>query len=74
MLYSVWPSPSSDVSISLGTGDLELHFANKRATSLPGDGETEYTMHATIHLITYYTLPEVHILCVGIAKADTCLS
>ena len=29
--------------ISLGTGDLELYFANKHATSLPGDGEMEYS-------------------------------
>ena len=30
-------------AISLGAGDLEQRFANKRAISLPGDGETEYT-------------------------------
>ena len=29
-------------SISLGARDLELRFANKRATSLPRDDETEY--------------------------------
>ena len=28
--------------ISLCAGDLELRFANKRVTSLPGEGETEY--------------------------------
>ena len=28
--------------ISLGAHDLELRIANKRATSLPGDDETEY--------------------------------
>ena len=65
-LYSVSPSPGSDISmqtqlvsicthslfvcvcelvctISLDARDLELRFANKRATSLPGDGETKYT-------------------------------
>ena len=30
-------------AISLGWHNLELRFANKRATSLPGVGETEYT-------------------------------
>ena len=29
--------------ISLGAPNLELRFANKRATSLPGDGEREYS-------------------------------
>ena len=29
-------------AISLGARNLELRLANKRATSLPGDGETEY--------------------------------
>ena len=29
--------------ISLGAHDLELRFSNERATSLPGDGETEYS-------------------------------
>ena len=29
-------------AISLGAHDLELPFANKRATSLPEDGEPEY--------------------------------
>ena len=30
--------------ISLGAHDLELHCANKRATSLPEDGELEYNV------------------------------
>ena len=65
-LYSVSPSPGSDVSmqmqlastcthslflhaykplcaIPLAAHDLELRLANKRATSQPGDGETEYS-------------------------------
>ena len=29
--------------IPLGAHDLELRFANMRATSLPGDDETEYS-------------------------------
>ena len=29
-------------AISLGAPNLALRFANKRATSLPGDNETEY--------------------------------
>ena len=37
--------------ISLGAHGLELHFANKRATSLPGDGETEYSSMFTFALI-----------------------
>ena len=44
------PSPGSDVctqtlivcAISLDAHDLELHFANNRARSLPGDDEMEY--------------------------------
>ena len=31
-------------AISLGARNLEQRFANKRATSLPGDDETEYRM------------------------------
>ena len=31
------------VRVSFGARDLELRFANKRATSLPGDDETEYS-------------------------------
>ena len=31
-------------AISLGAHDLELHLANKRATSLPEDGEPEYRL------------------------------
>ena len=30
-------------AISLGAHDLELRVANKHATSLPGDSETEYS-------------------------------
>ena len=38
--------------ISLGAGDLELRFANIRATSLPGDDETEYNMfYATFNIL-----------------------
>ena len=54
-LYSVSSSPGSDVSTqmqflcareavrtnSLGARDLDMHLANKYATSLPGDCETE---------------------------------
>ena len=49
ILYSVSLSSSGsdhgDVSTQaqlLSVRNLELLFANKRATSLPGDGETEY--------------------------------
>ena len=30
-------------TVSLGARNLDLRFGNKRATSLPGDGETEYS-------------------------------
>ena len=44
-------------AISLGARDLALCFANKRATSLPGDGEMEYTDFGKLpnHLV----VPEV---------------
>ena len=31
-------------AFSLGTLDLELRFASKHAKSLPGDGDTEYSV------------------------------
>ena len=52
--------------ISLGSFDLELCFANKRATSLPGDSETEYIIAwpfawegRTSYLCTYLVSPDV---------------
>ena len=66
LLYSVSPSPGSDVSTQVQlvsacthylfcvrvsqcarfhlSHDLEQHFANNHATSLPGDGKTEYIL------------------------------
>ena len=41
----------------LGARDLELHLANKNATSLQGDGETE-------HRVTYFVIHCTHKLCV----------
>ena len=38
-------------AISLGASDLELCFANKRATSLPGDDEMEYTILVPIFIL-----------------------
>ena len=59
-IYSVSPSPGSDVSMQMQlvsvythscfVCDLELRFANKRAKSLPGDSETEYRANLSIPL------------------------
>ena len=42
-------------AISLGACDLELLFANKRAMSLPGQDETEYTCVVVGIILLIYT-------------------
>ena len=53
LVISVCTAQKPVCAISLGAHDLELPFANKHATSLPGDGETEYSMVGAIITTMY---------------------